>query len=108
MSDTNGNHATGFDHAKLDAIIDQGEVPLVEVPDIGPRPVDPALVELMERARISREWRDEARARVHRLVRRLLRVGGTEDDAIAVLEGEVQKLVDKRQRRKKRERTAIP
>jgi len=102
MTNSNGNHAPDL-LANIERLMEVGAV--VEEPP-APRPVDPALVALMERAKISREWRDEARSRVHRLVRRLLRTGGNEDDAIAVLEGEVQKLVDKRQRRKKRERTA--
>lgn len=106
MSSRNGN-GLAHDHADLDALIDDADDGPVVVDKTPPtRPVDPALEALMARGKASCEWRDEARARVHRLVRRLLRAGGgSEDDAIAVLEGEVQRLHDKRERRKKREKS---
>ncbi len=68
------------------------------------RPVDPEVDRLIAAGNRSREWRDEARKRLHTLMARLVRTGGSEADAAAVLESEAEVWRAKAERRKTRER----
>lgn len=80
----------------------------VEVEDRAPavRPTAPGVDDLIERGNRAREWREEAKVRLHTLMQRLVRTGGSEADAAAVLEGEAERWRVKHERRKTRERSA--
>jgi hypothetical protein len=96
---TNG-HSHGFDPTKLDEILNNTH-PL-EVRNTPPRPISPAVEELAAKGDAARERREKLRKLIRRVVSRATPVG-YEDDTIAVLEGEVERL---RERRNERERKA--
>lgn len=84
-------------------VVDASE-PVEPAPAV--RPTAPGVDELIAAGNRSREWRVEASKRLHTLMRRLVRTGGSEEDAAAVLDGEAQKWRGKHERRKTRERSA--
>lgn len=84
------------------------DAPVVDDRTPAVRPVDPEVERLIAAGNRAREWRDEAKQRLHTLMRRLVRTGGSEADAAAVLEGEAEVWRQKHERRKTRERTAPP
>lgn len=70
------------------------------------RPMAPGVEELLASGARRRAWANEARARLRRLVKRLVRTGGSEEDAAAICEAEAQHWREKHERRKQRERVA--
>lgn len=86
-------------------VIDASDPVVTEAPPA--RPTAPGIEELLASGARRRAWADEARARLRRLMKRLVRTGGSEEDAAAICEAEAQHWREKFERRKQRERVAV-